>query len=180
VPTELETYDDAVFLLPGESKREFEIIRRMIIENIHPHTNMEWLWVIDLCELSWEIQRYRRLKEEILQTGRIDAIVSILQRLDGAGMPAECSTNVQTRSQRAGVDWRENPEAASEIEARLERFGFDLSAINAEVFVQAQEAFGLFDRMMQSAQHRRINLLREIAIRRQFQTLHGKKLKPLT
>jgi hypothetical protein len=31
------------------------------------------------------------------------------------------------------------------------------------VFFQAQQAFALFDQLMQSAQHRRITLLREVA-----------------
>ena len=56
-------------------------------------------------------------------------------------------------------------------ETRLERNGFDSAAINAEVFAQAQQAFGLFDQLMQSAQHRRIMLLREIATRREFENV---------
>ena len=45
--------------------------------------------VVDLAELSWEILRYRRLKEKTLQVYRGNAIASLLQRLDGAGMPAQ-------------------------------------------------------------------------------------------
>jgi hypothetical protein len=45
--------------------------------------------------------------------------------------------------------------------------GFDLYAINAEVFLQARESFGLFDELMKSAQHRCISLIREIAARRE-------------
>jgi hypothetical protein len=51
----------------------------------------------------------------------------------------------------------------------VEKSGFDSAAINAEVFAQAQQTFGLFDQLMQSAQHRRIMLLREIATRRGFE-----------
>lgn len=61
--------------------------------------------------------------------------------------------------------------AASEIETRLERNGFDSAAIDAEVFTQAQQAFGLFDQMMQLGQHRRIMLLREIVTRREFENV---------
>jgi hypothetical protein len=50
----------------------------------------------------------------------------------------------------------------------LHRSGFDNTDINAQLFVQARELFALFDQLMQSAQNRRMGLLREICIRREF------------
>jgi len=61
----------------------------MIIEDVGPTTNLEWLWTLDLTELSWEILRYRRLRERVLQAYRARAIASLLQRLDGAGIPSQ-------------------------------------------------------------------------------------------
>ena len=173
VPAELKTFEEPSCLLPGESRREFELIRQMMIEDISPRTNIEWLWTLDLIELSWEILRYRRLKEKTLQVYRGNAIASLLQRLDSAGMPAQSRIMVQARCERAATEWCDDREAASEIETRLERNGFDSAAINAEVFAQAQQAFGLFDQLMQSTQHRRIVLLREIATRREFARRSG-------
>jgi hypothetical protein len=70
----------------------------------------------------------------------------------------------------AADDWCRDPDAASEIDARLLRNGFDLAAtINAEVFLQARESFAWFDAMLQSAQSRRILLIREITIRRELE-----------
>ena len=57
----------------------------MIIEDISPKTNLEWLWTLDLAELSWDILRYRRLKERILQAYRANAIAAILQRVRWRG-----------------------------------------------------------------------------------------------
>lgn len=169
VPAELEMFEEPSCLLPGESRREFDMIRQMIIEDIGPRTNIEWLWTLDLVELSWEILRYRRLKVKTLQVHRGNAIASLLQRLDGAGMPLHMRSMVRSRCERAANEWSEDREIASEIEMRLERNGFDSLAINAEVFARAQLAFGLFDQLMQSAQHRRITLLREIVARRGWQ-----------
>jgi hypothetical protein len=73
-------------LLPGEDRRDFEMLRQMIIDDIQPKTNLEWPWIFDLVELSWEILRYRCLKQKILQASRVTAIELSLQRLDGAGM----------------------------------------------------------------------------------------------
>ena len=74
IPAELKSLEEPSCLLPGESRHEFEIIRQMIIEDVGPKTNLEWLWTMDLVELSWEILRYRRLRERILQAYRAKAI----------------------------------------------------------------------------------------------------------
>lgn len=168
VPPNLKVFDEPCWLLPGESQQEYEAIRQMVIEDVGPRNNFEWLWVLDLIELSWEVLRYRRLKERILQTCRANAIASVLQQLDGTGMPAHSREMVQSRSRHSALEWYEDGDAASEIEARLERNGFDVVAINAEVFIQARDSFGLFDGLMQSAQVRRATLLRDIALRREF------------
>jgi len=140
----------------------------MMVDDIRPETNVEWLWTLDLVELSWEILRYRRLKKRILDAHRVAAIEAILQRLDGEGMPAEAMPMVRTRARQAAAEWRVDQEAAIEIEARLDRGGFDAIDINAEVFVQARELFDMFDQLMIAAQRRRIGLLREISIRHEF------------
>jgi hypothetical protein len=168
VPAELLPFSEPSFLLPGENLRDFEAVRQMMIDDIQPETNIEWLWTLDLAELSWEILRYRCLKKRILDAHRVAAIEAILQRLDGGGMPAEAMPMVRIQARRTATEWRDDSEAAIEIEARLDRSGFDPIDINAEVFVQARELFDMFDQLMHLAQNRRIGLLREISIRREF------------
>jgi len=155
-------------LLPGESLHDFEAIRQMMVDDIRPETNIEWLWTLDLVELSWEILRYRRLKKRILDAHRVAAIAAILQRVDGEGMPAEAKPMVRTHARRAAAEWRDDREAAIEIEARLDRCGFDAIDINAEVFVQARELFDMFDQLMIAAQRLSVGLLREISIRHEI------------
>jgi hypothetical protein len=134
------------------ARREFEAIRQAVIDHIQPETNLEWLWIFDLVELSWEILRYRSCKQKILQASRVTAIESILRRLDAAGMPDHALQNMRLQTMRNAAAWSDEPNAAREIEARLERHGFDVVAINAEVFIQTRDAFALFDGLMHSAQ----------------------------
>jgi hypothetical protein len=61
-------------LLPGESRREFETIRRMIIDDIRPGTNIEWLWTLDLVDLSWEILRRCLKQKTTLEAFRLAAV----------------------------------------------------------------------------------------------------------
>ena len=168
VPAELIPFSEPSFLLPGENLRDLEAIRQMMIDDIQPETNVEWLWTLDLVELSWKILRYRCLKKRILDAHRAAAIEAILQRLDGEGMPPDVMPMVRLQAKRTAAEWRDDSKAAAEIESHLYRRGFDLVDINAEAFAQARELFDMFDQLMDAAQRRRIGLLREISVRREF------------
>jgi hypothetical protein len=162
-------------LLPGESLRDFEFMRTMIIDEVRPQNFIEWLWTFDLVELSWEILRYRRFKMRMLDAHRATAIESLLLLLE-EGLPDEAAPLVQAHARRAKADWRSDPNAAAEIEARLARSGFDQSDISVETVVQARELFGMLDQLMHSAQGRRIALLREIDVRRKVRLEKTRKL----
>src|SRR3984893_11995666 len=125
VPDELIPFSEPSSLLPGESLHDFEVLQRMMVDDIQPQTNIEWLWTLDLVEMSWEILRYRRLKNRMLDAHRAAAVEAILHRMDGEGMPAEAMPMVRIQARRTATEWRDDQEAAFEIEARLARGGFD-------------------------------------------------------
>jgi hypothetical protein len=50
----------------------------------------------------------------------------------------------------------------------LKRSGFDAVALNAEVYIQAQDQLEMFDHLTQRAQQRRMIISREVSIRREF------------
>jgi len=83
-------------------------------------------------------------------------------------MPAELMPMVHLNAKRTAAEWRDDQDAASETETRSRRSQFDNIDINAEVFVQARASFEMFDRLTHLAQTRRIGLLREISLRREF------------
>jgi hypothetical protein len=140
IPAELKSFAEDTCLLPGESRREFEAIRCMIIDDVRPKTPIEWLWILDLVEMSWEILRYRCLKQKILESYRQAAIEALLPRLDGSGITAHATQTMLAQTRRNALQWREDPDAAVEIEARLNRYWIDAVVINAEVHVQARES----------------------------------------
>jgi hypothetical protein len=168
VPAELQAFSEPYDLLPGESPSDYEAVRQMMVDDVQPETNLEWLWTLDLIELSWEILRYRCLKRRVLEEHRHSAIRAILLRLDGERTPTEKFQHLQLQVGRVAAEWRDDPNAAVEIEARLRQHGFDDIVVNAEVFYQARGSFAMFDDLTQTAQNRRMVLFREISIRREF------------
>ena len=91
-----------------------------------------------------------------------------LLRLNGEGMPVEQFQHPQTQVGRVVAEWRDDANAAVEIEARLRQHGFDETVVYAEVFFLAQGSFAMFDDLTHVAQGRRMALLREISIRYEF------------
>src|SRR6266550_6790921 len=89
---------------------------------------------LDRVELCGEIQRYRRLKKQGLDAHRAAAIEAIVR--DGEGMPPKALADGAVAGAADRDRMAEEKEAATEIEARLDRNGFDAIDINTEVFVQ--------------------------------------------
>jgi hypothetical protein len=83
-------------------------------------------------------------------------------------MPPEAGPMVQLQATRAAAEWRDDPDGAADIEARLDRSGIDSIDINAKVFVRARELFEMFDQLIHPAKSRRLAVLREISIRHEF------------
>src|SRR5262249_47895166 len=149
-------------LLPGESLEHYQRLRQAIFEDLAPRSAIEWLLVIDVVELSWEIQRYRLLRHKLLETYRQKAIEAALRRIDMVGIAPESSDEAEYYTAQNALSWRIDPIAATEIDARLASCGFDQEAINIDVYVQAREIFVLFESLLNAAQTKRMLLLREM------------------
>lgn len=158
MPVELEVLAPPPLLLPGESREHYQALRQAIFADLAPRSAIEWLLAIDIAELSWEIQRYRVLRHQLLGTQRQQAIAAALRRIDLVGIAPE----FEDYTLQNALSWRRDPTAASEIEARLSSYGFDQHAINVEVHAQARELFILFEGLLNAAQTKRVLLLREI------------------
>src|ERR1700730_11458909 len=95
-------------------------------------------------------------------------------------MPIEATPMVRQDARRTASDRRNDQKATIEIETRLTRGGFDQIDINAEVIVRARELFAMFDQLTQSAQSRRIALLRDVSVNALLQSLSNASNSPQT
>ena len=166
IPSLFERLLQPTSLLPGESQGDYEQLRDTIIEEVEPQSGIEWLWAADLVDLSWDIIRYRALRQKALEVRRRDAIEAMLRRVDLPGIPQAFLPFAREQTRENAEQWRNDPIAGAEIEARLIDQGIDDGSLNAELLIQTRDLFMLFDNLIQSAQTRRVLLLREINRRR--------------
>jgi hypothetical protein len=158
-------------LLPGESIERYQLMRQAILSEIAPKSAIEWLLAVDVIELSWEIERYRILRHKILMQYREQAIEQCLRRIDLLEIPPEADGLARQQIRRNAWCWRSDKGAADEIESRLAAHGFDQSTISAESLTQAREFFLLFQSLLDTAQSRRVSILRDIKAMRHWRSL---------
>jgi len=167
MPAELEMLSPPPQLLPGESHDHYKALQAAIFLDLAPRSAIEWLLAIDVAEVSWEIQRYRLLRDRLLEVYRQKGIEMSLRWIDVTGVAPAYRDEAELRTARNAAIWRLDPAAADEIEQRLASYGFDRHAVSMEVYVQAREAFALFKTLINTAQIRRMLLLKVIAVSRQ-------------
>ncbi|WP_245444627.1 hypothetical protein [Bradyrhizobium sp. Y36] len=149
-------------LLPGENLDHYRALQAVIFRDVDPQSAIEWLIVIDIAELSWEIQRYRVLRHRVLTTFRQKAIETTLRRIDVVDNLPSLRSIAEFYIVRNALDWQLDPNAAAEIDARLEAHGFDQHTVSMEAYVHAREVLSLFEALLNGAQLRRTSLFKEL------------------
>jgi hypothetical protein len=86
VPAELRPFFRALPVL-FERLHDFEVVRKMMIDEVRPESFIERLWTLDLLESSSQILRYRQLKSRMLKAHRsiaVEAVNALLQSFSNA------------------------------------------------------------------------------------------------
>jgi hypothetical protein len=155
-------------LLPGETKDEYYKLFDIMALEILPNDDIEWLAVIDLTHLQWDIQRLRRWKNAIIASNRAAALETALCKThDGAAMVG-AMTMIRAESKLHAQAMSINPNAHRDVRGKLESHGYDADAINAGAFVHSIVPLTTIEKFLSSARHQVLVTLREIAIRREF------------
>ena len=169
VPEELVSFvRDSILVLPGETEEEFLEMMSMMVLDIDPQTNIEWLCVIDLASLWWEIQRYRNWKIAIIKANRAAAVVDALYKSDSNYRLLGPQPAIEAQARVDAEKWHSNPGHRGELNVRLKEHGYNAQGINAHAFIGGLVSLANIERFLASARNQVNALLREINVRREF------------
>ncbi|KRR14253.1 hypothetical protein [Bradyrhizobium valentinum] len=148
-------------LLPGEKPEQYYRLLEGMMIDLCPEETVEWMWVVELAGLWFEINRLRLLKHALIPTARADVLDQVLAKTHpDAGTPG---TNhlmrVKARAERQTL--MQNPTDA-ELNSRLRAYGYDRDALHALAFTQNAEAIGFIDKMLASARKEVRAIMREM------------------
>jgi hypothetical protein len=126
-----------------------------VVRCIKPKDMIEWLWLKDVVDLSWEILRFRKLKITLIEIEREDSNETIEWE---RGHPEEPLIDSFTRKSIG-----RRPE---EIEARKNQQLLDTETDSAELLWNHIDEYEHIERLLTSAELRRDRILHGIELRR--------------
>ena len=125
------------------------------VKCVEPQDVIEWLWVKDVVDLSWEILRFRRLKIDLVEIDREDKNATIEWEREHFDEPY-----IHIFSGKL------TPPDTADIEARKNKPLLDSETNSAELLFNHIEEYEQIEKLLTSAELRRDRILREIDLRR--------------
>jgi hypothetical protein len=120
-------------LLKSEDPKQYQALLSEIARTVKPADVMEWLWVKDIVDLTWDILRYRRLKTSWIEAKRCEDS----KVLDGFYVHWNAYGQLHLLEQmQASAELRRN-NALNEIESRRASLGKALRQASDQV-IEAQ------------------------------------------
>lgn len=140
-------------LLPGEMPEEADAFAAAIRAHVRPADVLEEIWLDDLVNNSLEVQRLRRLKQQMIQAARPEGLQRLLETFLG------CTDAYELMRRWCKGDTG----AIREIHAALRPAGMDFDHVTAKAFELRVAEIEKVDVMLVRAEARRNAALHEIA-----------------
>ena len=112
-------------LIPGEYSETYEDLHRRFVATLKPADVLEETWVREAAELTWEIQRLRRIKANMLSGCASEGLEKVLLSLNA---PDYITTSYGWAAR--------DPQAIRRVDAALSSAGFTIDTIMARTYLQ--------------------------------------------
>jgi hypothetical protein len=155
-------------VLSSEKRTDYEILFSYIADYVKPTDPIEWLWLKDVVDHTWEIRRLRRFKYQLIEFGspRQDAETALPHLpLTGQNDGIEIGLGFVSRLRlaRDQLQKRRQEEALGKFR-KPKRRPSEADAVQS--LSQCINDYQTLDRLLISAEERRNAVLREIDRRR--------------
>ncbi len=166
VPAALRSLFDKPPLLDGEDPKAYWAFFSLIVQEKRPSDAIQWLWVRDIVNFTWEHDRLLRLKPALLEAGRKAAVTKLLAPV-GQAPADDMKCNFAWDKARDYADKWAKAKTRNQAEAHLNKQGLNTDSIYAVSFSMQVEKFEAIERMSAALEIRRNTTLHEIEDRQQ-------------
>jgi hypothetical protein len=157
-------------LVGKESREDYERLFISIANAAKPADSIAWLFVRDLTDLSWEIIRERKLKQQVLNYSYRQEIRRLLtppRDSEALGQlmtffPSPEAQKIASEVDEKVKQWANDPKARQKIEKGLADQGHDAASISRMAQVACDEQVDAIDRRIASYELRRMAALRMV------------------
>jgi len=140
-------------ILPTESAKAYDVLTDKFREAVVPRDIVEEILVRDAIDLTWEIQRLKDFKCQLMLFERAENIKAVLDKIFGTyGYdPKLCEAYAEN-----------NPLAIKTMKTELATRGYDVSIFDAISYRRQLDEFAQLDRQILQAEARRAAHLKEV------------------
>jgi hypothetical protein len=151
-------------IVRGENPQDYDALFTRIEAYIKPADPVEWIWVKNIVDATWEARRFRRMRDQVLDLGRFSAMKRIVETLR---QDKRFDADFKKSTTDLVFSWiRGSAEGEAEMAKFLGQYGLEPSAIMAETFMSRSDVYDQLERLAGAADKRRDSVLREIERRR--------------
>jgi hypothetical protein len=163
IPSDIQDLLGKPPLLKHENKDHYFELMRRLASTTRPNDFIEWLWVRDVADLTWEIIRWRRLKAALMNAGRQRAI----EHFVCISAPGLMDSVDASDPAILAEEWFTNPASKNDVDELLAKRELDADSIAAQCFAQARAELETAERLLAACEIRRNDALNEIGRRQQ-------------
>ena len=149
----------------GRDASTFERMFAEFAAAVKPNDFIDWAWVKDIAELTWEIERARRAQKVKLQGAKRTTIAHFLRSVRGPMNPAEALDSDPVLEQTQLI-MEGDPVETRTYERLLTRHGYSSTFAEDAAFNETLVDMERLQRFVDNAAYRRDNVLRELDRRR--------------
>jgi hypothetical protein len=154
IPPEILALIQKPPLLKDESREEYNDLLTGLVTDIAPFDRIEWLWLIQFLDCSWEILRNRRYRAILIDLQRDQALRHIIV------MTTASQRMSNTELEQAFARWTANPE-------HFGQHGIDPQSVPAMALIRAAHNVEVIDKILEKLQRRCDTILQQLEYRRE-------------
>lgn len=157
---EMAAYFGAPALVGPEKLEDYENLGNSIAAAINPIDAIGWMFTRDVTDWSWDIQRERTIKVEVIKYFKKEVVAELLR---STLAPSGQLENALYRIFQAGAEisrWSTDPEARMLIDKALAEKGYDANYILAQAYMRAAGQIEAIDKRITAYEQRRTAALR--------------------
>ena len=144
-------------LIPGEKRVDYQELERRIAAAVKPEGIIEEICLRDVVDLTWDIQRMRRLKAEFLTSVQAQGVRHVLNQI----------LRYEEGPSALANEWDgRDPQAIKRVDDLLSAKGLSMDVAVARALASNISPFERIDAMISNLEARRNAALRELERRR--------------
>jgi hypothetical protein len=161
-PMELVPFLDNPPLVGDETLQDYYNLAAAVVQASKPTDAIDWLNIMTVVDLTWEIRRERRIKASIVKSMQKEIVLDLLKTIsmESPGLDSHIYRIFGAAGDVEG--WVVDGRLKQEIEAKLAAAGYPESEVMARAYMRGASHIDAVERRVASYEARRTVVLREI------------------